>query len=172
MSDSAAPWTAACEASLSFTTSQNLPRLVSIELVVPSSYLILCCSLLLLPLIIPRIRVFPSKVALTSGGQSIGASALVSVFPMDIQGWFPLGLAGLILQSRGLLQRHNSKASVLWHSAFFMVLLPHLYMTVGETIVWTKQTFVGKVMSLLFNTLSRFVIAFLPRSKCLLISWL
>ena len=104
----------------------------------------------------------------SSGGQSVGASALGSVFPMDIQGWFPLGLAGLIsLQSKGLLQHHSLKASVLWHLAFLIVLLSHLYVTAGETTVWTIQTFVSKVVSLLFNTLSWFVIAFLPRSKCL-----
>ena len=110
----------------------------------------------------------------TSGGQSIGASA--SVLPMNIQSWFPLGLTGLIsLQSKGLsslLQHHNSKASILWRSAFFMVQLSHLYMTTRKTITLIIWTFVSKVMSLLLKTLSRFVIAFLPRSKCLLILWL
>ena len=112
----------------------------------------------------------------TSSGKNIGASS--PVFPMNIQGWFPLGLTGLIsLQCKrlkSLLQHHNSKASILQHSAFFMAQLSHLYMTTGTNIALTIQTFVGKLISLLFsiNTLSMFVIAFLPRSKCLLISWL
>ena len=96
---------------------------------------------------------------------------------MNIQGWFPLGLTRLIsLQFKGtlksLLQHHSSKASILWHSAFLMVQLSHPYMTTGKTIVLIRWTFVGEVMSLLFNMLSRLVIAFHPRSKCLLISWL
>jgi len=112
-----------------------------------------------------------------SGGQSIGASASASVLPINTQGWFPLGLTGWIsLQFQGtlksLLQHQSSKASILWPSAFFMVQLPHLYMTTGKTIALTIRTFVSKVMFLLFNTLSRFVIAFLPRSNHLLISWL
>ena len=103
----------------------------------------------------------------TSGGQSIKASALALVLPVNIQGWFPLGLTDVIfLQSKGLLilfQYHSSKASILLCSAFFMVQLSHLYMTTGKTIALTIQTFISKVMSLLFNTLSRFVMAFLPR---------
>ena len=113
----------------------------------------------------------------TSGDQSIAVwiSASASVLPMNIQDWFPLGLTGLIsLQSKGLfkslLQHHSSKAPILQHLAFFMVQLSHPYMTTGKTIALTRQTFVGKVISLLFNTLSRFVIAFLPRSKHLFIS--
>ena len=98
---------------------------------------------------------FRSFPVATSGGQSIGASALASVHPVNIQGWFPLGLTGLIsLQSKGLsslLQHHSSKASVLWHSAFFMVQLSHLYMTTGKTIALTRRTFVSKVMSLVFK---------------------
>ena len=112
----------------------------------------------------------------TSGGQSIRASASASVLPMNIQDQLPLELTGLIfLQSKGLasfLQHHNSKASVLQCSVFVMVQLSHLYMTTGKTIGLIIQTSVGKVMSLLFNMLSRFVIAFLPRSKHLYISWL
>ena len=104
-----------------------------------------------------------------SGGQSIKASASASVLPMNIQDWFPLGLTCWIsLKSKGLsnlLQHHSSEASILWHSAFFMVQLSHPYMTMGKTIVLTKQTFVSKVMSLLFSMLSRYVRAFLPRSK-------
>ena len=109
---------------------------------------------------------FPMNPLLASGGQSIGASPSVSVLPMNIQGWFPLGLTGLIQGTlKSLLQHHSSKASILRHSAFFMVQPSHPYMTIGKTIVLTLQNFVGKMMSLLFNALSRFVIAFLPRSK-------
>ena len=112
----------------------------------------------------------------TSGGQSIGASASASVLPLNIQDWSPLGLTGWIsLQSKGfssLLQHHSSKASILRCSTFFIVQLSHPHMTTGKPIALTRQTFVGKVMSLLFNMLSRLVIAFLPRSKHLLISWL
>ena len=111
------------------------------------------------------------------------SSASASVLPINIEDWFPLELTGWIsLQSKGLsrgswdsqgtLQHHNSKASILWCSAFFTVQLSYPYMTPGNTIALTVWTFVDKVMSLLFNMLSRFVIAFLQRSKCLLISWL
>ena len=110
----------------------------------------------------------------TTGGQSVGASA--SVLPMNIQDWFSLELIGLIsLQPKGLsslLQHHNSKASILQCLAFFMVQLSHPYMTTGKTIALTMRTLVSKVMVLLFNILFRFVIDFLPRNKCLLISWL
>ena len=108
-----------------------------------------------------------------TGGQSIGASAMV--LPMNIQDWFPLGLTGLILVSKGFSrvhQHYNSKASILWHSAFFMIQLSHLYMTTGKIIAFTRWTFVSKVICLLFNTLSRSVTDFLPGSKHLLISWL
>ena len=113
----------------------------------------------------------------TSGGQSIGASASASVLQWNIQDRFPLGLTDLIsLLSKGLskspLQRHSSKASVFRRSAFFIVQLSHPYMTTGKNMALTRQTFVGKVMSLLFYMLSRLVMAFLPRSKHLLISWL
>ena len=122
----------------------------------------------------PASGCFPMSQLFTSGGQSIGASA--SVLPMNIQDWFPLGWTGLIsLQSKGLkslLQHHSSKASILQCSAFFMIQVSHPYMTTGKTIAFTRQTFVSKVVSLLFNMLSRLVIAFLPKSKCLLISWL
>ena len=111
-----------------------------------------------------------------SGGQSIGVSASASVLPMNIQDWFPLGWTGWIsLLSKRLssvLQHHSSKASVLRCSAFFIVQLSHPYMITGKTIALNIQTFVGKVMSLLFNILSRLVITFLSRSECLLISWL
>ena len=119
----------------------------------------------------------PVSQFFTSGGQSIGASASASVLPMNIQGWFPLGSDWLVLLAvqgtlKSLLQHHSSKASVLRCLAFFIVQLSHLYMTTGKTIALTILAFVGKVLSLLFNMLSRFVIAFLPRSRCLLISCL
>ena len=114
---------------------------------------------------------FPTSQLFTSGGQSTGASASASVITMNIQGWFPLGLTDLIsLLSKELSrvpQHHNSKASILWCSTFFMVQLLCPYMTSGKTITLTIWTFVSKVMSLLFNMLSRFAIDFLPRSKCL-----
>ena len=112
-----------------------------------------------------------------SGGQSIGVSASASVLPVNIQDWFPLGATGWIcLQSKGLSRVFSNttvqKHQIFQHSAFFIVQLSHPYMTAGKTIALTRRTFVGKVMSLLFNMLSRLVIAFLPRSKHLLISWL
>ena len=123
----------------------------------------------------PALRSFPMSQFFTSGGQSFGASASASVLP-NIQGWFPLGLTGLIsVLPKGLsslLLHHNLKASILQGSAFFRIQLSHSYMTTGKIIASTIWTFVGKVASLLFNTLSRFIIAFLPRSKCLLTSWL
>ena len=120
---------------------------------------------------------FPMSWFFPSGGQSIGISASASVLPTNIQDWFSLGWTGWIsLLSKGLfnslLQHHSSKSSVLWCSAFFIVQLSHPYMTTGNTIALTRWIFVGKVTSLLFNILSRLVIAFLPRSKLLLISWL
>ena len=143
----------------------------------PSSHLILCRPLLLLPTIPPRIKVFSSESTLHmrrpkywSFSFSISPSSehpgLIS-FRMD---WLDLLTVQGTLKS--LLQHHNSKASVLWHSAFFIVQISQPYMTTGKTIALTKRTFVGKVMSLLFNILCRLVITFLPRSKCLLVSWL
>ena len=103
---------------------------------------------------------FPLSQLFASGGQSIGASASASVLPMNIQGWFSLGLTGFFLLAvqgtlKSLIQYHSSKSSILWRSAFFMAQLSHLYMTTGKTIALTARTFVGKTMSLLFNTLSR-----------------
>ena len=122
----------------------------------------------------PASESFPMSQFFASGGQSIGASASVSVLPMIIQDWFPLGWTGWIsLQPKGLpslLQHYSSKASVLQRSALWSS--SHIYMTTGKTIALTRWTFVSKVMFLLFNILSRFVTAFLPRSKCLLVSWL
>jgi len=171
------PWTAACQASLSFTVSWNLLKPMFIESVMPSNHLILCCPLLLLPSIVPSIKVFSNESALRirwtkywSFSFSISPSnenpGLIS-FRMD---WLDLLAVQGILKS--LLQHHNSKASILQCSAFFMVQLSQSYMTTRKTIALTICTFVSKVRSLLFNMLSRFVIAFLPRSKCLLISWL
>ena len=119
----------------------------------------------------------PVSQFLASGGQSIGTSASASVLPRNIQNWFPLRLTGLIsLQAKGLFkslfQYHNLKTSILRCWAFFIVQLSHPCMTTGKTTALTMKTFVGKVISLLFNMLSRFVIAFLPSSKRLLISWL
>ena len=112
-----------------------------------------------------------------SGGQSIGVSASALVLPMNIQEWFHLRMDWLDLLAvqgtfKSLLQQHSSKASILWYSAFFIVQLSHPYMTTAKNIALTRWTFVGKVMPLLFNMLSREVIAFPPRSKHLLISWL
>ena len=148
---------------------------MSIGLVMPSNHLILCCLLLLLPSIFPSIRVFSNELTLHirrpkywnfhfSISPSNDYSGLIS-FRID---WFDLLAVQGTLNS--LLQHHSLKASTLWHSAFFMVKLSHPYMTTGKTIDLTIWTIVCKVMSLLFNTLSRFVIAFLPRSKHLLIS--
>ena len=171
------PWTTACQASLSITNFQSLLKLMSIESVMPSSHLILCRSLLLLPPIPPSIRVFPNESTLHvrwpkywSFSFSISPSndhpGLIS-FSMD---WLDLLAVEGALKS--LLQHHSSKASIFRHSAFFTIQLSHPYMTTGKTIALTRWTFVGKVMSLLFNMLSRLIITFLPRSKRLLISWL
>ena len=176
MSDSETPWTAARQASLSITNSRGLPKLVSIESVTPSNHLIFCRPLLLPPSIFPSIRVFSSESVHCirwpeywsfsfSISPSNEYSGLIS-FRMD---WLALLAVQGTLKS--LLQHHSSKASILQHSAFFMAQLSHPYMTTGKIIVLTRWTFVGKVMSLVFNTLSRFVIAFLPRTKCLLISY-
>ena len=160
----ATPWIAACQASLSITNSRSLLKLMSIELVMPSNHLILCHFLLLLPRLKqkgPSIRVFSSESVLRMRWPKYWTSASASVLPMNIQDWFPLGYTGWIsLQSKRLktlLQHHSSKASILWRSAFFMVQLSHPYMTTGKTITLTRRTFLGKVISLIFNMLSRFV---------------
>ena len=169
------PWTAALQASLSITNSQSSLKLTSIESVMPSNHLILCHSLLLPPSIFPSIRVFSKESVLRirwpkywSFSFSISPSkeipGLIS-FRMD---W--LDLRAVLGTLKNLLQHHSSKASILWRSAFFIVQLSHPYMTTGKTIALTVWNFVGKVMSLLFNMLSRLVIAFLPRSKRLLTS--
>ena len=170
------PWIAACQASLSITISRSSLKLTSIEWVMPSSHLILCHPLFLLPQSLPASGSFPMSQLFAWGGQSTGVSALASFFPKNIQGWSPLEWTGWIsLQSKGLsrvFSNTSSKASILQRSAFFTVQFSHPYMTTGKTIALTRRTFVGKVMSLLFNMLSRLVITILPRSKCLLISWL
>ena len=142
---------------------------MSIKSLMPSNHLILCRPLLLLPSVFPSIRVFSNE---KSGGQSIGLSAL----PMTIQDWFPLGLTGLIsLQSKGL-SRVFSNTTGQKHQFFGAQLSlqskSHIQTWLGKTIALTGWTFFSKVMSLLFNALSRFVIDFLPKRKCLLISWL
>ena len=151
-----------------------------IESVMLSSHLILCRPLLLLPPIPPSIRVFSNESALRMRWPkywSISFSIIPSKehpglisFRMD---WLDfLAVPGIPRRFKSLLQHHSSRASILWHSAFFIVQLSHPYMTTGKTIALTRRTFVGKVMSLLFNMLSKLVITFLPRSKRLLISWL
>ena len=171
---SVTPWTAVCQASLSITNSQSLLKLMSIQSVMPFNH---CHPLLLPPLIFPSIRVFSNESALCirlpkcwsfsfNISPSNEYSRLIS-FRMD---WLdPLAVQGTL---KSLLQHHSSKASILQCSAFFVVQLSHPYMTTEKTIPLTRQTFVGKIMSLLFNILSRLVIIFPPRSKHLLISWL
>ena len=157
-------WTAVSQASLSITNYQSTPKLISIESVMPSNHLILCCPLLLLPSIFPSIRVFSNESALRIGWQKYWSfsfnispsnerSGPIS-FRMD---WLDLLAVQGILKS--LLQHHSSEASILQHLAFFIVQLSHPYMTTRKTIDLTGWTFVGKVMSLLFNMLSRLVIA-------------
>ena len=166
----ASPWTAAHQSSLSFTISWSLPKFMFTALVMLSSHLILWYLLLLLPSIFPSIRDFSSDSSVHirwpkywSFSFSISPSSEYSgLISLKID-WFDL----LAVQGtfRSLLQHHSSKASILWHSAFFMVQFSQLYVTTGKTIPSTIQTFVGRVMSLLFNTLSRFVIAFMKLSE-------
>ena len=169
------PWTAARQASLSITNSQSLLKLMSIELVMPSNHLTLCCPLLLLSSIFPSIRVFSNESVLCikqpkdwSFSFNISPSNEYSGLISFRKSWLDLLAVQGTLKS--LLQHHSSKASILQHAAFFIVQLSNPYTTTGKTIALTRQTFVSKVMSLLFNTLSRLVIGFLPRSKHLLIS--
>ena len=172
----AAPWTAARQASLSITNSRSSHKPMSIESVMPSNDLILCHSLLLLPSIYPSNRVFSNVSVLSirwpkfwsfsfNNSPSNEYPELIS-FRMD---WLDLLAVQGTLKS--LLQHHSSKASILQHSAFFIVQLSHPYMTTGKTTALTRQTFVGKVMCLLCNTLSRFFVTFFSE-KCLLISWM
>ena len=166
----ATPWITAHQASLSITNSQSLLKPMSIKSVMPSNHLTLCRPLLLLPPVPPSIRVFSNESTLSirwpkdwsfsfSISPSNEHSGLIS-FRMD---WLDLLAVQGMLKS--LLQHHSSKASIFRCSAFFIVQLSHPYMTTGKTVALTRQTFVGKVMSLLFNMLSKLVITFLPRSK-------
>ena len=174
---SANPWTAASQASLSITNTRSLLKLISIKSVMVSNHFILCCPLLLVLSVFPSIRVFSNESVLCirwpkywsfscSIRPSSEYSGLIS-FRMD---WlYLLAVQGTL---KSPLQHHSPKASILRLSAFFTVQLSHPYMTNGKPIALTRLTFVGKVMSLVFNMLSRLVIAFLPKSKGLLISWL
>ena len=171
------PWTAACQASLSITNSWSLLKLMFIWLVMPSNHLILCPHFLLLPSIFPSIRVFSNESALwirwpkywsVSFSISLSSeySGLIS-FRMD---W--LDLLAVQGNFKSLLQHHSTKASILQCSPFFIVQLSPSILTTVKTITLTRRTIVGKILSLLFNMLSRSVITFLSRSKHLLISWL
>ena len=164
------PWTAARQASVSITNSRSLLKLMSIESVLPSNHLILCRPLLLPPSIFPSIRGFPNESVLHirwpkywSFSFSISPSSDYSGLISFRTDWLDLLAVQGTLKS--LLQHHSSNASILWCSALFIVQLSHPYMTSGKTIALTRWTFVGKVMSLLFNMLSSLVIPFLPRSK-------
>ena len=174
VSDSATPWTAVCQASLSITNSWTLLKLMSSWWAIQPSHPLLSPS--------PTLNLsqhqglFQWVSSSHQVAKVLGVSASVSVLAMNIQDWFPVGWTGWIsLQSKGLSslpQCHSSKASILQRSAFCMVQLSHTHMTTGKTIALTRWTFVGKEMSMLLNMLSKLVIAFLPRSKRLLISWL
>ena len=173
LSNSVTPWTEACQASLSFTILQNLLKLMSIVLVMPSNHLILCRLLLLLSSVFPSSRGSSNVLALCIRWQNYWSFSFIISPSNEYSGlisfridWFDLfAVQGT---PKNLLQYHSLKASILWHSAFFMVSYP--YMTTGKTVALTIQTSVGYIMSLLFNILFRFVIAFLQRNKHLLIS--
>ena len=167
----------ACQASLSITNSRSSLRLMSIESVMPSSHLILCHLLLLLTPIPPSIRVFSNESTLRMRWPKYWSFSFSIILSKEIPGLMSFRMDWLDLLAvqgtlKSLLQQHSSKASILRHSAFFTVQLSHPYMTTGKTTPLTRQTFVGKVMSVLLNMLSRLVIAFLPRSERLSISWL
>ena len=169
VSDSATPWAAARQASLSSTNSWSLPRLISIESVMPSNHLILCRPLLLLPSIFPSIRVFYNESVLCIRWPKYWSFSFNISPSNEYSGTFSFRMDWLDLLAvqetlKSLLQHHSSKASFPGLSGFFKVQLSHPYMTTGKTIALTRWTFVGKVMSLLFNMLSRLVITFLPRS--------
>ena len=169
------PWITACQASRSITNSRSLPKLMPIESVMSSSQLILCCPLLLLPPIPPSIRVFSNESTLRMRWPKYWSFSFTISPSNEYPGLISFRMDGLDLLAvqgtlKSLIQHHTSKASILHHSAFFTVQLSHTYMTTGKTIALTRRTFVGKVISLLFNILSRLVITFLLRSKHLLIS--
>ena len=173
----ATSWIAARQASLSITNSQSILKLMPIDLVMLSSHLILCCPLLLLPPIPPSIRVFSNESTRPMRWPKYWSFSFIISPSNEYPGLISLRMDWLDLLAvqgtlKSLLQHHSSKASILRCSAFFTVQLSHPYMTTGKTIALTRGTFDGKLMSLLFNMLSRLVITFLPRSKHLLISWL
>ena len=160
MSNSATPWTAACQASLSITNSQSLLKLMSIELVMPSNHLILCRPLLLLPSIFPSIRVFSNELTLRLRWPNYWSFSF-SISPFnEYSGLTSFRIDSLDLLAvqgtlKSLLQHHSSKASILQCSAFFIVQLSHPYVTTGKTMALTRWNLVSKIMSLLFNMLSR-----------------
>ena len=171
------PWIIARQASLSITNSQSSLRLTSINSVMPSSHLILCCPLLLLPPIPPSIRVFSNESTLRMRWPKDWSFSFSVIPSKEIQGLISFRMDWLDLLAvqgtlKSLLQHHSSKASILRCSAFFMIQLSHPYKTTGKIIAFTRWTFISKVMSLLFNMLSRFITVFLPRIKVLLILWL
>ena len=173
----ATPWTAARQASLSITSSQTPPKSMSIVSVMPSNHLILYHPLLLLPSIFPRIRVSSNESALHTKWPEYWSFSFNISPSNEYSGLISYRMDGLDLLAvqgtlKSLIQHNSSKASILWCSAFFIVQLSHLYMTTEKAITLTIWTFVGKLMSLLFNMLSRMPTAFLWRSKRLLISWL
>ena len=154
------PWTAACQASLSITNSQSSPKLMSFESVMPSSHLILCHHPLLFPPIAPSISIFSNESTLRMRWPKYWSFRFSIIPSKEIPGLISFRMDWLDLLAvkgtlRSLLQHHSSEASILQHSAFFTVQLSHLYMTTGKTTALTRQTFFGKVMSLLFNMLSR-----------------
>jgi len=166
--------TAARLSSLSITNSQSLLKPMSIKLVMPFNHLILCHPLLLPPSVFPSIRVFSNESVLHIRWTKYWSFSF-SISPSNEYSGpisYRFDLLAVQWTLKSLLQHCSSKLSILQHSAFFIVQLSYPYMTTGKTIVLTRRTFVGKVMSLLFNMLSRLVIAFLPRSNHLLISWL
>ena len=177
VSNSETPWTAARQASLSITNCWSLPKLMSIESVMPSHHLILSHPILLPPSILPSFRAFSDESVLCIRWPKHWRFSFSISLSNEYSGLISFRMNWLVLLAvqgtlKSLLQHHSSKASILQHSAFFTVQLSCPYMTTGKTIALTRRTFVDKVTSLLFNMLSRLVITFLPRSKCLLISWL
>ena len=169
------PWTAAYQASLSFTISLSFLRLTSIESVMPSNHLIRIHPLLFLPSVFPSIRVFPNESALHTRWPKYWSFSFSIRTSNEYSGLISFGTDYFDLLAvqgtlKSLLQNHNSKASILRCSTFFIVQLSNPYKTAGKTIALTRRTFVDTVMSLLFNMLSKLVITFLPRSKRLLIS--
>ena len=173
----ATPWNAAHQASLSFTISRSLLKLMSIESLMPTNHLILCCPLLLLPSIFPSIRILSNVSGLHIRWPKYGSLGFIinpsneysTLISFRIDWFYFLAVQGTL---KSLFEHHISKASVLQCSALFKVQLSYPCITTGKTIALTRQNFVSKVMSLLFYMLSRFVRAFLSRSKHLLISWL